>query len=144
MHEGLFRPHSHIQPGACCHCQRDVTEVGGLVNLVFLKRRAPVAGTGWGCCICGIPEDGAIAILCNECFQAGKPILFVCEGLVLENKRTPIESLSEIVFDHNVHNHPEYFKNDDVELMDEKILAAVYPLLDGMRKRGLDKNWRWN
>lgn len=143
MHEGKFEPHSHIQPGACCHCLRDCLEVSGLVNLVFLKRRAPIAGTGWGCCKCGIPEDGAMAILCNECFEAGKAVLYACEGRVTENKRVPIESLPEIVFDHNVHHHPEWFRTDDFEF-DQKATEAIIPMIDAARKRGLNQNWRWN
>jgi hypothetical protein len=143
MREGLFMPHSHVQPGDCCHCLRPCLEVGAIVNLIFLKQRAPVAGTGWGCKTCGIPEDGAMAVLCEECHKESKPILYACIGLVIENNRVPIESLSKEPFEHNVHAHPEYFRPDD-DVFDFQTLRRIGVLVDGAKRRGLDKNWRWN
>jgi hypothetical protein len=50
--------------GACCLCQRSGPTVR---NFVTLPERAPVPGTGWGCVECGLPADGAMAIVCDPC-----------------------------------------------------------------------------
>jgi hypothetical protein len=143
MRDGLFQPHSHVEIGDCCHCLRNCLEVGTIVNLIFLKQRAPVAGTGWGCQTCGIPEDGAMAVLCEECHKESKPILYACMGLVTDNNRVPIESLSKEPFGHNLQSHPEYFKTDDVTF-DYQTLQHINALVESAKQRGLDKNWRWN
>ena len=47
--------------GPCCMC------AGDGVNIIMLDRRAVIPGHGWGCFICGLPRDGAVAVLCNGC-----------------------------------------------------------------------------
>jgi hypothetical protein len=60
--------------GTCCVCgtRRDVT------NVVTLDRRGPTPGKGWGCFVCGLPFDGAFAVLCSTCL--GQTPVFVCVG----------------------------------------------------------------
>jgi hypothetical protein len=90
--------------GPCCHCQKTGPTVR---NVVMLAQRAPVPGTGWGCFQCGLPLDGAVAVLCDECLEASLPMLFVCVGRPGEGKRMPIEGLTNEVFDHDLSRHPE-------------------------------------
>ena len=87
--------------GPCCTCGTTT----GVRNIVMLDRRAPVAGTGWGCAVCHVPNDGAIAVLCDEC--TGLPVKSVCVGYPLENKRMPIEELPDEPFGHNLEFHQD-------------------------------------
>lgn len=49
--------------GSCCICAGKQS-VRTVLQLGF---RAPVPGTGWGCVVCRLPGDGAVAVLCDEC-----------------------------------------------------------------------------
>lgn len=48
----------------CCACLKPTTDK----NLILVDRRAPIPGTGWKCNLCHTEHDGAVALLCNECF----------------------------------------------------------------------------
>lgn len=93
--------------GTCCNCgtENDVN------NLMALKFLAPVPGTGWGCVLCNMPANGAVAVLCDHCLELlpdGKHgILSVCVGYPGENKRLPIEQLDKTRFDHDMRYHPK-------------------------------------
>jgi hypothetical protein len=50
--------------GPCCMCGAPRPYA-----IVMLKRRAAVRGHGWGCVVCGLPADGAVAVLCDPCFE---------------------------------------------------------------------------
>jgi hypothetical protein len=65
----------------------------------MLSLRAPVAGTGWGCAVCGLPMDGAIALLCEDCLGR-RPTHVVC-GKLSEGLRVPVETCTE-EFDHTL------------------------------------------
>jgi len=84
--------------GACCNC-------GGTARvrtIVLLPLRAPVPGTGWGCGVCNLPPDGAMAVLCDNCVRRGDNPQFAISGYVSSNSRVPIDSLSLEPF---VHSH---------------------------------------
>jgi len=53
----------------------------------MLPYRAPVRGTGWGCLVCKIPNDGAIAVVCETCGDGEKPILDVVNGYIGKQQR---------------------------------------------------------
>ncbi len=92
--------------GPCCICETRV----GVTNVLMLGQRAPVPGTGWGCIVCGLPSDGAVAVLCDGCldlFQAGAPPLFVCSGFAPLGKRVPITELPFEKFEHDDQRHRE-------------------------------------
>jgi hypothetical protein len=66
------------QEQPCCWCGKDRI----CRNVVLIQRLAPVPGTGWGCLICGLPNDGAIAVGCDEC-MAGADLdtpVWVCSS----------------------------------------------------------------
>jgi hypothetical protein len=74
-----------------------------------LPRRGPgPGGHGWGCHVCNLPPDGAIAVVCDACFDAKKEIKFVCDGYPVMNQRVPIESLAPEEFDHDQEKHEEW------------------------------------
>ena len=82
--------------GDCCGCGC----VGESVrNIVALEYRATVPGVGWGCVVCNIPADGAIAVVCGKClerFQAGEDVLKkAVSGYTLEKGRCDIKTLTE-------------------------------------------------
>lgn len=83
--------------GSCCNCGR----ADGVTNIVMLNRRAPTPGKGWGCVVCNLPSDGAVAVLCDVCFTIGEYPKTVCTGYATEPGRTPYDDLDPIVFDHD-------------------------------------------
>lgn len=95
--------------GICCACGN--TEAR---NILTLALRAPVSGTGWGCVICGIPPDGALAIVCNRCLEyiahSSRPdaIRYVICGYPASRQRMPISELTqEFHHDQQAHEYAE-------------------------------------
>lgn len=93
--------------GRRCICETRT----GVTNIVIIERRAPVAGTGWGCVVCGLPSDGAVAVLCDRCMElvhAGAVPIFVCRGYAGDDQRAPYTEVSREVFAHNDEAHRQY------------------------------------
>jgi hypothetical protein len=87
--------------GPCCMC-----ETLERVNVVVaLYRRCPIPGHGWGCSICQLPKDGAVAVLCDPCqdrYLRDESLLTqVCRGHPATEGRIPIEELPPGEFDHD-------------------------------------------
>jgi hypothetical protein len=87
--------------GRCCNCLRTAM----LPNIVALGRRHPTPGKGWGCVICGLPADGAVAVLCNGCMGAAASPRFVCEGYAAEPGRVAFLDLAPDPFEHDMQAH---------------------------------------
>lgn len=65
--------------GTCCLCE-GTANVRTILNVA---KKAPTPGRGWGCLVCELPNDGAIAVLCDVCcekVQAGAAPKFACQG----------------------------------------------------------------
>ncbi|MBI1207475.1 MAG: hypothetical protein GC191_09340 [Azospirillum sp.] len=92
--------------GPCCICSGTAPS-----NILMLARRAAVPGHGWGCVQCGLPSDGAVAVLCDGCltlYQADAAILTACcRGWPATDGRIAIADLPQGVFEHNLAMHPE-------------------------------------
>jgi hypothetical protein len=87
--------------GPCCCC-------GGtqrVRNFVTLNRRAPVPGKGWGCVVCGLPLDGALYVVCDQCLETEARPREVIYGYPAEKRRAPIELLSPEPFKHRTEFH---------------------------------------
>jgi len=86
--------------GPCCACglTRNVR------NVIMLDKRAPIAGTGWGCVVCGLPSDGAVAVVCDDCLDEEAPLKFICKGYASQGDRAPIETATE-PFGHDLALH---------------------------------------
>lgn len=98
------QPSEDPKLGKCCACEREDTTVR---NVVMLDLKSPEPGTGcWGCFQCGLPMAGAVAVLCDACIEERKPLRFACLGTPAENRRVPIENLTER-FAHDMAKHPE-------------------------------------
>ncbi len=87
--------------GACCACGKEDLSVR---NVICLDKEAPQAGTGWGCVVCGLPADGALAVICDECRVSGRPLAFAVLGFVTRHRRIPIEELTRS-FSHRLEVH---------------------------------------
>lgn len=87
------------EPLQCCNCGAYLNVP---TNIVMLNRRGPTPGKGWGCVVCGLPFDGAIAVLCDACWTIGEYPKNVCTGYASEPGRTLFADLDPIVFDHTL------------------------------------------
>jgi hypothetical protein len=90
--------------GSCCVCGG----TDGVVNIIMLPHKSPIHGRGWGCFVCGVPADGATAVVCRECFGDGDDTVAViprlrwaCRGYPGSDGRVPVAELT------GVHKHDE-------------------------------------
>jgi hypothetical protein len=93
-----------INLGPCCAC-------GGssmVRNILMLHFEGAVPGKGWGCFQCGLPMNGASAVVCDSCLESGAEIMEIFYGLPADGgrMRMPPEG-SRVPFDHDVSKHPE-------------------------------------
>jgi hypothetical protein len=92
------------QPRRCCACGKVKTTVR---NIAFLQQKAPGPGTGWGCVVCHLPSDGAIALACDE--RSDDPnveLQWAIAGTMDSPERVPIAELKG-KHEHNPRFHPE-------------------------------------
>lgn len=59
----------------------------------MLPKKAPEPGTGWGCVVCGLSADGAVAVVCDRCLESKKPIQSAIKGFAKSGQRVPVTSL---------------------------------------------------
>lgn len=94
-----------VKLGNCCMCADDHPAR----NILMLDRRALVSGRGWGCVVCGLAPDGAVAVLCDACLHAfqEKPDLLTmaCFGYPAGGLRVPIADLPPGDFKHDDAKH---------------------------------------
>jgi hypothetical protein len=95
--------------GACCICEG--TE--GVFVIVLLCAQAPDPGYGWGCVTCGLPNHGAMAVICETCesrtksqTEAENRLRFFCSFATGGTGRLPIADLRG-VHQHRRALHPE-------------------------------------
>jgi hypothetical protein len=104
MKEQTFTMDSVPDLGPCCICET----TQGVSAIVMLGRRCAVPGHGWGCFVCGLPPDGAYAVLCDPCvdtWQGDGALRFACRGYPAQDGRIPISELSSEPFEHNEARH---------------------------------------
>lgn len=90
--------------GACCACNKTGPAVR---NVLMLHQTAPVSGTGWGCFVCGLPADGAVSVVCDDCLEAGTEPTQVIYGYPVNRERVGINDYEHQPFDHDMSQHPE-------------------------------------
>lgn len=98
--------------GPCCMCggETDVT------TIIMLDREAPEPGTGWGCVVCGLPNNGAVAVVCESCIgrPLEAPIGKVCKGYPVAGERIGLAEYPFVPFAHIVAMH-DADEGDEVE-----------------------------
>jgi len=100
--------------GPCCRCGTTALPVRTILMLPF---QAPVAGQGWACLQCGLPPDGALAVVCDACaqFLAGvhwhaedlRLLESVCAGALADGHRLRCAEFRAVPFAHEPRHHPE-------------------------------------
>ncbi len=76
--------------GQCCACGK----VGKNVrNFAMLDKLAPVPGKGWGCVVCDLPQNGAMAVVCDKCMDTGAELKYAISGYPNDKQRIPYSSL---------------------------------------------------
>jgi hypothetical protein len=102
---GVDEPSDTPNLGPCCMCEATT----GVRNLIMLDRRCVIAGHGWGCLVCGLPSDGASAVLCDDCltlYRADNAWLTIaCRGYPGEDGRVAIAELPPEPFEHDMAKH---------------------------------------
>lgn len=97
----------NLKCGKCCACEKEDETVR---NFITLDKKTPVTPGGWGCFVCGLPPEGAIAVLCDDCLDhwtSGKRELkFACLGYPGANRRIEFAELTTN-FAHDLSKHPE-------------------------------------
>jgi hypothetical protein len=127
--------------GPCCVCRTWSPKMRSIGMLPF---KSPTPGKGWGCFQCGLPSDGAIIVICDDCYELeGKPVL-ACAEYPKSSARVDVESLT-VPHEHDRSKHPELeideAAKEGVQLMKESLesggglTAQVVDgaLLDGLR-----------
>lgn len=83
----------------CCACAR---QSKGPHYAYLLDRKRPVRTgepapqsslQGWGCFNCGLPPDGAVAIVCDQCHRAHRPVRFAISSARHGHGRILVEAL---------------------------------------------------
>jgi hypothetical protein len=95
----------------CCVCEK----VTLCRHIVMLAKRGSTPGKGWGCFVCKLPNDGATAVICDECREAlqyqghdkaMEAIKCWCVNGLTKPERAMVSDLSE-AFNHDLSKHPE-------------------------------------
>ncbi len=95
--------------GPCCCCQKIGPTVRNLITLPF---RAPAGEDGrriggWGCAVCHLPCEGAVAVMCDGCIEEKRELVEACAGYPASGERLPMAALTE-PFDHDPARHREF------------------------------------
>jgi hypothetical protein len=88
--------------GSCCACEG----LDGVRNIIMLDVKALTPGKGWGCVVCHLPNDGAVAVLCDRCLETNAEVRFAVDGWTTDKKRVKIEELT-IEHKHDMKYHHE-------------------------------------
>lgn len=111
--------------GPCCACGGNEN----VRNIMMLPFKAPVPGTGWGCVVCGLPSDGAFALLCDECLASDTQPQMAVRGNPDEGLRVLIESLTG-EHEHDMMKHPAA---ERIEAFLQRREAATQRVLEFLR-----------
>lgn len=86
--------------GTCCACEGTAF----VRNIVMLPWRSPTPGHGWACLVCGLPNDGAVAVVCDTCMDRNTRFPVACRGYPASEGRIPMSELTE-KFEHDKDQH---------------------------------------
>ena len=92
--------------GTCCVCEGEM-ETCGLIQLDYKVE----SESGWGCVQCGLPMEGAVAVVCDACFTThGDEIVDQIKYLMNgKTERIPVPPVeNRVTHEHDLSLHPEY------------------------------------
>jgi hypothetical protein len=93
--------------GTCCVCGCDSSPERPVQNIICLDFKQPIPGDGWGCAVCNLPLEGAVAVICDRCLEEQNfDFKFIVSGLVSEKKRIPYPE-NKIPFKHDESKHQQ-------------------------------------
>ncbi len=92
--------------GPCCACREEGPTVRNLCMLPLRMPDTTERRGGWGCLVCDLPREGAVAVLCDRCVSEEREIVDVINGYPVDKQRLPYASLTE-PFDHDLARHSE-------------------------------------
>jgi len=99
--------------GTCCVCQSDME----MYNIIQLDYKVE-SESGWGCFKCGLPMQGAVAVVCDGCLDEHgndieDQIRFLMDGV---KGRIPVPPVADrIPHEHDLSLHPECIEEEDDE-----------------------------
>jgi hypothetical protein len=103
-----------VDLGTCCECGGEPTPDNPVRTLMLLDFKMPEdVGNGWGCFQCGLPMEGATAVICDACAEsigaAGKiEPRYIMVGTETKCGRLAIDQIQpKIPHRHNMALHPE-------------------------------------
>ena len=104
----------NLNLGKCCYCEQTGESVR---NVITLDKKLPVKSTGgWGCFVCGLPPEGAVAVVCDDCLdkfvENQIALKYACVGDPGENQRIAVEELTE-TFEHDPSKHKDEIITED-------------------------------
>jgi hypothetical protein len=88
--------------GSCCGCGSKENKIARVACLPY-KTTEP--GTGWGCKLCNLALDGAIAPMCEACMAKGTLPKFFCVGWPGDDVRKPVAELPNEKHEHSAFLH---------------------------------------
>ena len=105
----MQRNDDDLDLGPCCACEG----LENVRNVLMLDKKALTLNRGWGCMLCHLPFDGAVAVLCDGCLQTHAEIRFAVDGWTTDKKRVKIEELTV------EHKHDMRFHQDELDIFSE-------------------------
>lgn len=95
--------------GTCCVCESEM-ETCGIIQLGYKVE----SESGWGCYQCGLPMEGAIAIVCGDCVDKHAETIEDQIKYLMDGKkgRFPVPPVEKrVTHEHDLSLHPEYKEN---------------------------------
>jgi len=90
--------------GTCCVCGCEPNPERPVHNFICLDFKAPNPGHGWGCAVCGLPPNGAVAVICDRCLEEQNfAFKWICGEFGKDETRLPYPE------------NPEEFKHDETK-----------------------------
>lgn len=94
--------------GPCCICECEGESVQNFIQLDY-KNPKKSTTSGWGCVVCGLPAEGALAIICDERLNNPDTVIddikFLMDG---ETGRVPVPAETDRVpHEHDLSLHRE-------------------------------------
>ena len=90
----------------CCICEAETADVRNVILLDY--KVVCESETVWGCYGCGLPFEGAAAVVCDTCIEKYEDVEAEIKFLMDSHRRIPVPPVEErIPHKHNLSFHKE-------------------------------------